>query len=234
MWHFYGKLVNRLPLCFRHSRYLQYPPQGEWNMDRIIHKKTNTVQKPGLLHLISVTPPPPPPPPPGWVSSCPWRLNKITFTPEDVEQIWVFPLMWVYLRKNLGQPLKNFVIFDASPPQKMPFFFTPPLKKSNILISLSWRGHLFSTGEGQLFLRNAQFRPLHSPMLKSNFSGAVRKRPRAGPTPALFLDQTDARRPRENFFWEEKNTILFKLFWCKVFVHWKLKLLDFLMDSESP
>ena len=29
----------------------------------------------------------------------------------------------------------------------------------------------------------------------------------------------------------KKNVILFKLFWYKVFVHWKLKLLNFLMDS---
>ena len=29
----------------------------------------------------------------------------------------------------------------------------------------------------------------------------------------------------------EKNAILFKLFWYKVFVYWKLKLLDFLVDS---
>ena len=29
----------------------------------------------------------------------------------------------------------------------------------------------------------------------------------------------------------KKNAILFKLFWYKVFVQWKLKLLDFLMDS---
>ena len=30
---------------------------------------------------------------------------------------------------------------------------------------------------------------------------------------------------------KKKNAILFKLFWYKIFVHWKLKLLDFLMDS---
>ena len=29
----------------------------------------------------------------------------------------------------------------------------------------------------------------------------------------------------------KKNAVLFKLFWYKVFVHWKLKLLNFLMDS---
>ena len=29
----------------------------------------------------------------------------------------------------------------------------------------------------------------------------------------------------------KKNAILFKLFWYKVFVHWKLKLLNFLVDS---
>ena len=29
----------------------------------------------------------------------------------------------------------------------------------------------------------------------------------------------------------EKNAILFKLFWYKVFVYWKLKLLNFLVDS---
>ena len=28
-----------------------------------------------------------------------------------------------------------------------------------------------------------------------------------------------------------KNAIFFKLFWYKVFVHWKLKLLNFLVDS---
>ena len=74
-----------------------------------------------------------------------------------------FPLMWVYLRKNKGQPLKNFVKFKASPPppKKNAFFFTPPLKKSSILISLTWRGHL-KPGRGT-FPRNAQFRPLDSP-----------------------------------------------------------------------
>ena len=29
----------------------------------------------------------------------------------------------------------------------------------------------------------------------------------------------------------KKNAILFKLFWYKAFVHWKLKLLNFLVDS---
>ena len=29
----------------------------------------------------------------------------------------------------------------------------------------------------------------------------------------------------------KKNAVLFKVFWYKVFVHWKLKLLNFLMDS---
>ena len=29
----------------------------------------------------------------------------------------------------------------------------------------------------------------------------------------------------------KENVILFKLFWYKVFVHWKLKLLKFMMDS---
>ena len=29
----------------------------------------------------------------------------------------------------------------------------------------------------------------------------------------------------------KKNAVLFKLFWYKVFVHWKLKLLNFVMDS---
>ena len=29
---------------------------------------------------------------------------------------------------------------------------------------------------------------------------------------------------------QEKDAILFKFFWYKVFVHWKLKLLNFLMD----
>ena len=29
----------------------------------------------------------------------------------------------------------------------------------------------------------------------------------------------------------KKNAIFFKLFWYKVFVHWKLKLLNFLVDS---
>ena len=29
----------------------------------------------------------------------------------------------------------------------------------------------------------------------------------------------------------KKSAVLFKLFWYKVFVHWKLKLLNFLMDS---
>ena len=30
---------------------------------------------------------------------------------------------------------------------------------------------------------------------------------------------------------KKKNAIFFKLFWYKVFAHWKLKLLNFLMDS---
>ena len=29
----------------------------------------------------------------------------------------------------------------------------------------------------------------------------------------------------------KKNAICFKLFWYKVFVHWKLELLNFLVDS---
>ena len=29
----------------------------------------------------------------------------------------------------------------------------------------------------------------------------------------------------------KKNAIFFKLFWCKIFGHWELKLLNFLMDS---
>ena len=29
----------------------------------------------------------------------------------------------------------------------------------------------------------------------------------------------------------KKNAIFLKLFWYKVFVHWKLKLLNFLVDS---
>ena len=83
-------------------------------------------------------------PRPGWgftFSSCPWRLNKITFTPEDVEQIWVFPLMWVYLRKNLSQPRKNFVILNASPPtpphpQKKCLFFSLHSKRNPRFLSL--------------------------------------------------------------------------------------------------
>ena len=51
--------------------------------------------------------------------------------------------------------------------------------------------------------------------------------------------------PMRNFLWcfhrwlitylalenVKKNAIFFKLFWYKVFVHWKLKLLNFLVDS---
>ena len=54
-----------------------------------------------------------------------------------------------------------------------------------------------------------------------------------------------SRAPMRNFLWCyyrwlttslalkkcKKNAILFKLFWYKVFVHWKIKLLNFLMDS---
>ena len=35
-------------------------------------------------------------------------------------------------------------------------------------------------------------------------------------------------KPLKNF---KKNAIFFKLFWYSVFVHWKLKLLNFLVDS---
>ena len=55
-----------------------------------------------------------------------------------------------------------------------------------------------------------------------------------------------SRIPIKNFLWyyyrwpitslalekcKKKNAIFFKLFWYKVFAHWKLKLLNFLMDS---
>ena len=54
-----------------------------------------------------------------------------------------------------------------------------------------------------------------------------------------------SRSPMKNFLWCyyrwlitsivlekcKKNAIFFKLFWYKVFVHWKLKLLNFLVDS---
>ena len=41
---------------------------------------------------------------------------------------------------------------------------------------------------------------------------------------------------KKNFSWEPEkiNVKLFKLFWNKVFVHWKLKLLNFLRDSVFP
>ena len=53
-----------------------------------------------------------------------------------------------------------------------------------------------------------------------------------------------SRTPRRNFLWchyrwlitslgpknVKKNAIFFKLFWYKVFVHWELKLLNFLVD----
>ena len=55
-----------------------------------------------------------------------------------------------------------------------------------------------------------------------------------------------SRTPLRNFLWcyyrwlitslalqkcETENAIFFKLFWYKVFVHWELKLLNFLVDS---
>ena len=53
---------------------------------------------------------------PGWgltltFSSYPWRLTKISFTPENFHNIWVFPLKNIRRLpvKNMGLPLKNFV-----------------------------------------------------------------------------------------------------------------------------
>ena len=48
------------------------------------------------------------------------------------------------------------------------------------------------------------------------------------PWEIFFGVTTDDFKPFKNV---KKNAIFFKLFWYKVFVHWKLKLLNFLVDS---
>ena len=81
----------------------------------------------GLSHLISV-----PPPPPSW-------LAKIAFTPEDFHKIWVYPWriglypwrIWVYPWRILWKWRLH--------PQRIPYFFTLPLKKSSICITYPWR-----------------------------------------------------------------------------------------------
>ena len=88
----------------------------------------------GLLHLKSV--------PPRWgvtFSSYPLRLAKIAFTPEDFRKIWVYPWrigsypwrIWVYPWRILWKLRLH--------PQRIPYFFTLPLKKSSIFITYPWR-----------------------------------------------------------------------------------------------
>ena len=88
----------------------------------------------GLLHLKSV--------PPRWgltFSSYPLRLAKIAFTPEDFRKIWVYPWrigsypwrIWVYHWRILWKFRLH--------PQRIPYFFTLPLKKSSIFITYPWR-----------------------------------------------------------------------------------------------
>ena len=88
----------------------------------------------GLLHLKSV--------PPGWgltFSSYPLRLAKIAFTTEDFHKIWVYPWsigsypwrIWVYPWRILWKLRLH--------PQRIPYFFTLPLKKSSIFITYRWR-----------------------------------------------------------------------------------------------
>ena len=88
----------------------------------------------GLLQLQSV--------PPGWgltFSSYPLRLAKIAFTPEDFRKIWVYPWrigsypwrIWVYPWRILWKLRLH--------PQRIPYFFTLPLKKSSIFITYPWR-----------------------------------------------------------------------------------------------
>ena len=82
------------------------------------------------------------PVPPGWgltFSSYPLRLAKIAFTPEDFLKIWVYPWrigsypwrIWVYPWRILWKLRLH--------PQKIPYFFTLPLKKSSIFITYPWR-----------------------------------------------------------------------------------------------
>ena len=88
----------------------------------------------GLLQLQSV--------PPGWgltFSSYPLRLAKIAFTPEDFRKIWVYPWrigsypwrIWVDPWRILWKLRLH--------PQRIPYFFTLPLKKSSIFITYPWR-----------------------------------------------------------------------------------------------
>ena len=90
----------------------------------------------GLLHLKSK--------PWGWgltFSSYPLRLTKIAFTPEDFHKIWVYP--WRILWKLRLHP------------QRIPYFFTLPLKKSSIFITYPWRIPWFLKPGGGVRILNA-------------------------------------------------------------------------------
>ena len=88
----------------------------------------------GLLHLKSV--------PPGrglTFSSYSLRLAKIAFTPEDFRKIWVYP--WrtgSYPWRIWVNPWR--ILWKLRPhPQRIPYIFTLPLKKSPIFITYPWR-----------------------------------------------------------------------------------------------
>ena len=96
----------------------------------------------GLLHLKSI--------PPGWgltFSSYPLRMAKIAFTPEDFHKIWAYP-------RRIGSYPWRILWKLRLHPQRIPYFFTLPLKKSSIFITYPRELHGSSTG-GVRILNNA-------------------------------------------------------------------------------
>ena len=116
----YSLSISLNTVCFILKIILIFKKSGQENGETSNHDKI------GLL-LISISHIPPPPSLRTFVSSCPWRFNKIAFSTEDFHKIWV------YLMKNRGLPLKN--MHGSIHPQRISSFFTLPLKKSSIFIT---------------------------------------------------------------------------------------------------
>ena len=125
--------IDQRNISFQNDISLKTMRLGVLSWEKLKHCETHGRQN-GLLHLITV----PPPPTLGWgllFSSYPWRLAKIAFTPEDFHKIWVYPWrigsypwrIWVYPWR-ISWKLRLH-------PQRIPYFFTLPLKKSSIFIT---------------------------------------------------------------------------------------------------
>ena len=129
---------------------------------------TNCLCHIGLLHLTSV--------PPSWgltFSSYPLRLAKIAFTPEDFHKIWVYPWrigsypwrIWVYPWRILWKLRLH--------PQRIPYFFTLPLKKSSIFITYPWRIPWFLNRGGADIKCNSPLRILCINYKECQFGGEL-------------------------------------------------------------